>query len=334
MSGRAYGPSALVTGVAGFIGSHLAARLLSEGYEVIGVDRFSDHYSRSTKERNVAGLTGCSRFQLVEADLCTTELRPLLERVQYVFHQAGQPGVRVSWGEQFDTYVRDNILATQRLLEAALPTVPGSGKGSPPGVGIERFVLASSSSVYGNSEDLPLRETSRCRPHSPYGVTKLAAENLGILYHRNFGVPVTALRYFTVYGPRQRPDMAFSRFLKAILSGGTINIYGDGEQTREYTYVTDIVEANISSCRGPVGKVYNIGGGSRATVNEVIGMMEDILGIAARVKRVDPQRGDVRHTWADTSLAAHDLGFRSSVKLRQGLESQCAWMRNVGPSEP
>jgi len=331
MFGDGHRPRALVTGVAGFIGSHLAERLLARGYEVIGVDCFTDYYARSLKERNLADVMGRAgpqraqpgHFQFVEADLCTAELASLLEGVNYVFHQAAQAGVRTSWGEQFDTYVRDNIMATQRLLEASLPFLAAEN------ASLQRVILASSSSVYGNSEDLPLRESSPCRPYSPYGVTKLAAENLGMLYYHNFGVPVIILRYFTVYGPRQRPDMAFHRFLKAIFSGEPITVYGDGEQTRDYTYITDAVEANLLACHSSAGRVYNIGGGSRVTVNEVIRMMEEITGIKATVKYVAPQYGDVRHTWADTSLARRELGFRPRVNLREGLRAQIAWLREL-----
>ena len=326
-------PRAMVTGAAGFIGSQLAGRLLSEGYEVTGVDRFSDHYARSVKEHNVAGLMNQPGFRLVEADLCTAGLGTMLEGVDYVFHQAAQPGVRVSWGDRFDIYLRDNVLATQRLLEAALPFLPPERHDSRSHPGLKRFILASSSSVYGNSDDLPLRETSPCRPYSPYGVTKLAAEHLAMLYHNNFGVPAVALRYFTVYGPGQRPDMAFHRFLETAYSGGTITIYGDGEQTRDYTYVSDIVEANLLACRGPVGRVYNIGGGSRVTVNRVIELLQQVAGVSFRVEYIAPQHGDVRHTWADTNRANHDLGYRPKVDLREGLRTQAAWMRALSDVE-
>jgi len=312
----------LVTGVAGFIASHLAEKLLQENYEVVGVDYFSDHYAREVKEGNLQKLRGQPHFHFAEINLCSAELRPCLDGVSYVFHQAGQAGVRTSWGEAFRIYLEDNVLATQRLLEAC--------KGS----AVRRFIYASSSSIYGDTADLPVKESSPPRPISPYGVTKLAAEHLCYLYHTNFGVPIVALRYFTMYGPRQRPDMAFYRFITAIRQEQPITIYGDGEQTRDFTFVADAVEANILALRVkalPDWRVWNIGGGSRASVNQVIRLLEQIIGQRAVLNHASPQHGDVRHTWADTSAARRDLGFSPRTNLQEGLQAQVSWQVGQRP---
>lgn len=309
----------LVTGVAGFIGSHLAERLAAEDHEVIGVDCFTDYYPRLVKERNLVELSSSDRFRFVEADLCSVDLEPLLDGVDYVFHQAAQAGVRVSWGGNFATYAEYNVLATQRLLEAVK------------GQGILGFIYASSSSIYGDTPDLPMREGSLPHPISPYGVTKLAGEHLCQLYHSNFGVPTMSLRYFTVYGPRQRPDMAFHCFIQAILEGKPIVVYGDGEQTRDFTYIADAVEANLLAMRyASPGTVFNIGGGSRVSINHVIRLLEKILGKKAIVDYQKAQHGDVRHTLADTSAAQEALGFEPKVDLEEGLRAQVAWQRSLG----
>lgn len=302
----------LVTGVAGFVGSHLAERLIDLGHEVVGVDRFADYYPRPLKEENLERLRANPRFRLVEADLAEADLAPLVEGVNAVFHQAAQAGVRASWGKTFESYVRDNVLATQRLLEAVKAS------------NLQRFVYASSSSVYGDAVDLPMRETALPRPYSPYGVTKLAAEHLCELYRNNFGVPTASLRYFTVYGPRQRPDMGFNRFINATLRGEPIAVYGDGEQTRDFTFISDIVQANIAAVDGKPG-VYNVGGGSRVTLNEVLATIGEIAGQKPVLDRKEPQAGDVRHTWADASAAREGLGFTPKVSLREGLTAQVQW---------
>ncbi|MFH1279700.1 MAG: NAD-dependent epimerase/dehydratase family protein [Candidatus Eisenbacteria bacterium] len=308
---------ALVTGVAGFIGSHLAEALLREGWEVVGIDAFTDAYDPAVKERNAAALLGREGFRLVRGDLNDADLGPLLRGADTVFHQAAQAGVRTSWGKDFDRYLSANIRATQRLLEACRE------------VPLRRFVFASSSSVYGEARDLPLRESSPLRPHSPYGVTKLAAENLGHLYRANHGVPFTALRYFTVFGPRQRPDMAFHRLFRAAYGMGEITIFGTGEQTRDFTYVGDIVCANLLAARADrVTGVFNIGGGARVSLADVIGRIESIAGREVKRRSVGWEKGDVRDTWADCSAAERELRYRPETGLDEGLRRMDAWFRN------
>ena len=306
----------VVTGAAGFIGSHLTESLLAAGHEVTGVDAFTDYYARSAKERNLEKSRDHRAFRLVEGRLQDLDLRPVLENVGQVFHLAAQAGVRASWGREFAHYTDHNVLATQRLLEAA------RSAGGP------RVVYASSSSVYGEAPALPLREDARCEPVSPYGVSKLAAEHLGVLYHRNFGLPVVSLRYFTVYGPRQRPDMAFHRFLRAARDGEPIHVFGDGQQTRDFTFVSDIVAATRAAAdSGRPGSVYNVGGGERVVLNDVLRQIEDVTGRRLTVVRDEVQKGDMRDTFADTTAAGRDLGFRSTVPLAQGLEREWEWIR-------
>jgi nucleoside-diphosphate-sugar epimerase len=312
----------LVTGAAGFIGSSLAERLIAQGHEVRGVDRFSDYYGRPFKEENVVGLRTEPRFSLAEVDLARADLQPLLDGVDVVFHQAAQAGVRASWGTSFASYVEDNVLATQRLLEA--------GRGA----GVKKLVYASSSSVYGHQVELPMRETALPRPFSPYGVTKLAGEHLVELYRQNFGLPAVALRYFTVYGPRQRPDMGFYKFIEAMLDGRTIEIYGDGEQTRDFTFVSDAVEANLRALEPGASGVFNVGGGSRVTVNEVLETLGRIVGTPARVERKAEVAGDVRDTLADATRARDGLRFTPKVGLAEGLAAQVAWQRSRRAGAP
>ncbi len=309
---------ALVTGVAGFIGSHLAERLLADGLEVVGIDCFTDYYPRATKERNLERLRGRQGFRLVEGRLQDLDLGTVLDGVAEIYHLAAQAGVRSSWGRDFAGYTEHNVLATQRLLESALAA------GRRP-----KLVYASSSSVYGDSSALPLREDGPCLPVSPYGVTKLAAEHLVRLYHRSHGLDTTSLRFFTVYGPRQRPDMAFHRFLRAALDGGPISVYGDGRQTRDFTYVDDIVAATrAAALSGPAGSVYNVGGGERVALNDVLAMVEQVTGRPLRIQHQEAQKGDMRDTFADTSAAARELGFRATVSLREGLDREWAWLRD------
>ena len=306
-----------VTGAAGFIGSHLCERLLAAGDDVVGIDCFSDYYERTLKEQNLAGSRSHDHFLFNEADLVDADLPPLLDGAEVVYHLAGQPGVRPSWGNQFDRYVRDNVIATQRLLEAL--------KGTP----IKRLVFAGSSSVYGDAEMFPTKESALPRPVSPYGVTKLAAEHLTHLYTRNFGTPAVSVRYFTVYGPRQRPDMAFSRFMKALTAGKDIEVFGDGEQTREFTYVSDAVEGTIkASTADVVGQVFNLGGGSRVTVNQVLATLEEISGIKVKRQNLPAAPGDPRHTGASINLARERLGWEPRVSIREGLSQQWSWFRD------
>lgn len=311
----------LVTGVAGFIGSHLAQRLLADGHQVCGIDAFIEHYPRQVKERNLAGLRSWKNFTFVEGNLLDIYLYPLLEDVEWIFHQAAQAGVRTSWGHEFGRYVECNVLATQRLLEVALRATS-----------LRRFVFASSSSVYGDAITLPVSETTSVpQPLSPYGVTKLAAEHLCALYQRNFGLPTVSLRYFTVYGPGQRPDMAFHRFCKAILEHQPIRVFGDGYQTRDFTYVSDVVEANIraASVDAAVGQVFNIAGGSRATMHNIITALREMSGQPVRVEFIEKQHGDVRDTFADTTQARRILGYEPLVPLREGLAQEFAYITSL-----
>jgi len=300
--------SCLVTGAAGFIGSHLARRLLEKGCRVIGVDSFTDYYDPKIKESNISGLTGYPSFTMLRDDLIDIDFSRF-DDIEWVFHQAAQAGVRASWGKEFACYTRNNILSTQRLLEWARSSR------------VERLVYASSSSVYGDTGKLPMHEEDLPRPLSPYGVTKLAAEHLCNLYHRNFAVPVVSLRYFTVYGPGQRPDMAFHRFISAILRGEELVVYGSGEQTRDFTFVDDIVEANLAAARADqaVGKVYNIGGGSRISVNGVLEIIGRLTGREISFRRESVQAGDPPHTYADTTRAKQDLKFIPKIPLEKGL---------------
>ena len=309
---------ALVTGAAGFIGSHLTAALLDRGATVVGIDSFTDYYARAIKEKNLEENRLREGFRFAETAIQSADLAALLEGVTHVFHLAAQAGVRKSWGTDFRIYTVNNVDATQRLLEACV--------GRP----IERFVHASSSSVYGDGVTIPMREDALPRPVSPYGVTKLAAEQLGYLYHVNHGMPVVAMRYFTVYGPRQRPDMAFNRFIRAALRDEPITLYGDGEQTRDFTFVSDDVAATIAAAdRGVNGRSYNIGGGSRVSMNEVIRIIERVAGHPLKVTREGAQKGDMRDTYADTTLARQDLGFQPNVGLEEGIRAEYRWLSST-----
>ena len=309
---------ALVTGAAGFIGSHLTTALLDRGAEVVGIDCFSDYYPRAIKEANLRDAVGRRGFRLVEARIQDADLASLLAGVSHVFHLAAQAGVRKSWGSDFRVYTENNVDATQQLLEACV------------GKDLKRFVYASSSSLYGDRGELPMREDALPQPVSPYGVTKLAAEQLCYLYFANHAVPTTSVRYFTVYGPRQRPDMAFNRFIKSALARAAITLYGDGRQTRDFTYVDDAVAATIAAGdAGVPGRAYNIGGGSRVTVNHVIEVIGQIMGKAVDVRREPAQKGDMRDTYADTSLARADLGFEPRVPLAEGIEAEYRWLSNT-----
>jgi nucleoside-diphosphate-sugar epimerase len=306
---------ALVTGAAGFIGSTLCERLIAEGADVVGLDCFADYYPRAIKEQNLEGLRTAPGFRLVEARIQDANLASLLADRTHVFHLAAQAGVRKSWGSNFEIYTSNNVEATQLLLEACTR------------VKLEKIVYASSSSVYGDDVPMPMREDTLLQPVSPYGVTKLAAEQLCHLYHVNFGLPTVALRYFTVYGPRQRPDMGFHKFLRAAILGEPITVYGDGQQTRDFTYVHDAVAATVAAAiQGVPSRVYNVGGGSRVTVNEVLEMIGRVSGRRPVIIVDAVQKGDMRHTYADTSRARADLGFVPAVGLEEGLAAEYQWL--------
>lgn len=295
---------ALVTGCAGFIGSNLTDRLLDEGHEVIGIDCFTDYYSSDIKKANISAATQKGNFKMMKEDILDIKEFP---EVDCVFHLAAQAGVRASWGRSFDGYLRNNIEATQRLLEFYKDRK------------IEKFVFSSSSSVYGDA-DLPMREEGPTRPVSPYGVTKLAAENLAYLYWKNYGIPTVSLRYFTVYGPRQRPDMAIHKFVRAIMRGEEVTVYGDGTQMRDFTYISDVVEANLMAAeKSAEGSIFNIGGGSEISVNELIERISDRMGKDAIIRYVDRQKGDAGFTLADVSRARDVLGWAPKVSLAEGL---------------
>ena len=301
----------LVTGAAGFIGSQLSERLVGEGNEVIGIDRLSDYYEPDRKRANLTNLNESDGFRFLEQSINEVDAAELLDGVEVVYHLAGQPGVRASWGDEFAVYLEDNVQATQRLLEAAK------------GRELQRFVLASSSSVYGDAEHFPTSEEELPRPVSPYGVTKLAAEHLGRLYAKAFDVPTVGLRYFTIFGPRQRPDMAFCRFVDAALEDGTVEIYGDGEQSRDFTFVEDCIDATIAAAsEGRPGGVYNIAGGTQATVLDVLDILGDLVGHEIKREHKPAFAGDARRTGADTSRARADLGYSPKVTLQAGIERQ------------
>jgi UDP-glucuronate 4-epimerase len=304
----------LVTGAAGFIGSHLVDRLLADGREVVGVDAFTGYYSRRRKESNLASAISEEGFRLVEGDLLELDLDGLLRGVGGVVHLAGEPGVRRSWGGSFSKYLERNVLSTQRLLEAVW-------RNATPGL-----VYASSSSVYGPDPGYPVSEDHGRCPASPYGLSKLAAEDLIGLYVRQRDVPASVLRYFTVYGPRQRPEMALSRFISAAFRGRPVEIFGDGEQKRDMTYVADAVDATAAALDASPG-VYNVGGGTRATVNEMIDAVGRVTGTPVEAVYGPSAKGDVRSTWADSRRAARILGYRPRVGLEEGIAAQAEWAK-------
>lgn len=309
---------ALVTGAAGFVGSHLTEALLARGDAVVGVDCFTPYYDRATKEANLEVARRSAAFTFVEADLRTADLVALLDRVEVVFHQAAQPGVRLSWSDGFAEYDSHNVLATQRLLEAACAA------------GVRRFVYASSSSVYGNQRRYPTTEDDLPRPFSPYGVTKLAAEHLCGLYAENRGLPTVSLRYFTVFGPRQRPDMSIHRLCEAALTGGTFPRYGDGTQVREFTYVDDIVAGNLAAADVPdvePGTVVNLAGGGEITLDELVALVGEVAGTEVVVDDQPAMPGDAFRNGGAIDRAARILGWSPRITLREGVEAQLAWHR-------
>jgi nucleoside-diphosphate-sugar epimerase len=303
----------VVTGAAGFIGSHLCECLVADGHEVVGLDSFHPYYARETKERNLRELLAGPRFGFVEADLRTAQLGPLVEGAEAVFHEAAMAGLARSWTD-FEEYMTCNVLGTQRLVEAALRA------------SVKRLVHASTSSVYGrlalgDEESLP-------RPVSPYGATKLCAERLALAYQESFGLPVVVLRYFSVYGPRQRPDMAYHIFIERILRGRPITVFGDGGQSRSNTYVADAVRATVLAWeRGTVGAVYNVGGGETRDLNGVIAVLEKLVGERAQIERQPARPGDQLHTKADIQRAERELGYQPSTPLEEGLRRQVEWQR-------
>lgn len=307
--------TAIITGVAGFIGSNLAERLVKD-YYVIGIDCLTDYYLKEVKMRNIAGLMSNENFEFEQADLTTFDLKSL--DADLIFHQAAQPGVRASWGSNFEIYVRNNIIVTQRILEACKSNTP------------DKLVFASSSSVYGNALTFPTTEEQIPRPVSPYGVTKLAAENLCYLYWKNYGIPTVSLRYFTVFGPRLRPDMAIYKFVDNVLKNEEILLYGDGSQSRDFTFVSDVVEANILAAKSSVeGEVFNIGSGTTTSVNVLIELIEESVCRKARKKLLPSQKGDVLSTLACIDKAKEILGYKPHVSMRQGMRIYIDWHESL-----
>lgn len=301
--------SVLVTGCAGFIGSHTVDALLTNGYRVLGIDAFNDYYDTQAKEANLQSALSHKRFQLLRGNLNTMDLSPL-KGVEGIVHCAGRGGVRKSWND-FGSYVQDNVLATQRILSACSPDT--------------RVVFSSSSSVYGNAPVPFTEDVVSCKPVSPYGVTKLAAEQLCLSSH----LSVACLRYFTVYGPRQRPDMAFSLFIRSLLEGKPLHMFGGGNQTRDFTYVSDIVQANILALESEATGVFNIGGGNRISLNEAVAVIERVMGTQGSQTRDDVQRGDVSHTEANITKARNVLGWQPTVGIEGGIRKEVDWLRSL-----
>jgi UDP-glucuronate 4-epimerase len=314
-------PRYVVTGCAGFIGSTLTDTLLAEGSEVVGVDAFTDYYSRDVKEAALGEARGNPSFTLLEHDLTTGSLpESSLEAVDGIFHLAARPGVRASWGSGFEAYVNDNVLATHAVAD-------GAGER-----GI-RLVFASSSSIYGDALAYPTPEATAPSPISPYGVTKLACEHLVAAHARFSGLEYVALRYFTVYGPRQRPDMAFSRLVAALAEGRQFEIYGDGSQSRDFTFVGDAVAATIAAMRdATAAATYNVGGGSEATLRDVVGLVEDLADRPLNVRYGERAPGDVKRTLADTTRIRTELGWEPRTDLRAGLAAQLEAAGALAPS--
>jgi UDP-glucose 4-epimerase len=320
----------LVTGCAGFIGSHLTDRLLADGHTVVGIDAFEEYYPRAIKEANLECACANPAFTLHDANILDlaaeaapgglgggatdSALAALLRDCACVYHLAAQAGVRASWGSSFEVYTRNNVLATQQLLEACIAA------------GARKVIYASSSSVYGDQDELPLREDMLPRPRSPYGVTKLAGEHLCGLYHANHGLDVVSMRFFTAYGPRQRPDMAFHKFIKAMLEGREIVIYGEGTQTRDFTHVDDIVEGLVLAKKAPPGAVMNLGGGNRVSLAEAIATLGEVMGVQPRMDVQPVEAGDVRDTWADVSRALELIGYQPTTELAGGMAQEYAWV--------
>src|SRR5436305_1600853 len=308
-----------ITGAAGFVGSHLTEAVLQDGGSVVAIDAMTDYYDPRIKERNASGFRSHPRCDFLEADLVELDLPGVLADVDAVAHLAAQPGVRASWGDEFDVYTAANVTSTQRMLEAAREAK------------LKKFVFASSSSVYGDAEELPTSEDTPMRPLSPYGATKALGEHLAHLYWRAYDVPVVTLRYFTVFGPRQRPDMAFHRMIHAVTHDSEITVYGDGNQTRDFTFVADAVAGTLAAVTaGRAGRTYNLGGGTRVSVNEVLELVGGMIGSTPRVRHAQRQLGDARDTGADTTRAREELAFEPRHDLAGGLQQQIAWQRTAG----
>jgi len=310
--------TALITGVAGFIGSSLAERLLKAGFKVVGIDSFTNYYSTYIKEKNIENCLKHSNFSLIRQDLYTLDLSRIFENTEYIFHLSAQPGVRASWGKEFSTYVKNNISVTQKILESLKNNTI-----------LKKFVLASSSSVYGNQSSVMNEETTLTRPVSPYGVTKLASENLTNLYFQNYEIPTISLRYFTVYGPKQRPDMAFTRFFHSIIKDKKLAVFGNGEQTRDFTYVDDVVKATVNAATSnSVGEILNIGGGSVFSIVQIIEFMKEITGKELEIDFKKEQKGDVKHTSADISKSEKLIDYKPSIDIKYGLTQQYEYIKN------
>ncbi|HST55729.1 MAG TPA: NAD-dependent epimerase/dehydratase family protein [Solirubrobacteraceae bacterium] len=306
----------LVTGCAGFIGSHVTEALLEAGHSVVGIDCFNDNYGREQKLTNLKHVREWNDFEFVPIDLSRGDLLEFVHSTDVVFHLAAEPGVRSSWGSRYSRYIQNNVLATQQLLEASRDA---------PAL---RLVLASSSSVYGEGSPAPSTEESATRPISPYGQTKLSAEQLCDLYRRELDMDIVSLRYFTVFGPRQRPDMAFHRFLRAALRDEPITVFGDGGQRRDFTYVADVVAATLAAGMAKTlpERVFNIGGGAPATLAHTLEVIEELVGRRLEVQHAPRKHGDVRDTSADTARARRLLGFSPRTSLEQGLWAELAWV--------
>lgn len=308
----------LITGVAGFIGSHLAKKLLQQGCYVFGIDSFTDYYPRYIKEDNISEFINHTNFSFLEGSINKMLLKPILQKIDFVFHLAAQAGVRSSWDRNFFVYTSNNINATQHILEECKDTK------------IKKFIFASSSSVYGEAKKLPMKENHKLSPISPYGLTKVVGEQLCSLYYKTYKIPVVSLRYFTAFGPKQRPDMAFYKFMQSLKLNKPIIIYGDGKQTRDFTYIDDVVSATISAAYyGKIGQVYNVGGGCRNKLIDVINMLEEITGIKAEIEFIEAQKGDVKDTYADIEKAKKDLKYSPTVGIKEGLIKQWKWFQSI-----
>jgi len=308
----------IVTGAAGFIGSHLSEALVKKGYRVIGIDSFFNNYSRKIKRKNISNLLNSKRFTFINEDLIKTNFDAILPGTEYIFHLAAVPGVRTSWGKQFSKYLKNNLLATQIFLEQVK------------NYKIKKFVYSSSSSIYGDQDKLPISEDAPKNPISPYGVTKLAAEKICEVFASEFNVPIVCLRYFTVYGPRQRPDMAFHRFILNILQNKSIQVYGDGNQKRDYTYVTDVVKATQSAAFYEGNEIFfNIGGNKETSIKQILQMLKKITGKERiKVEYTGRKKGDMLHTYSDITKAVNCLDYAPQFSLEEGLKQQYLWMKS------